>query len=219
MPFGVGRDVSVSWILPTWLEAFVLVGALARLRGRAEPDAPDLRSAKCGSSRSRRTRLIVTPSEWRGFDYQAMSRSLVARARRARVRQVAPEGDPSTLPPFVPAADEASAPVRWIFYLGHHRRSEGRAMPIRRCGRRRTAPWSAASTSPTRTCSGSSSRTHIGGQTWTFTAHDRVPARVQRNVRARGDDPDPARGRPDARRCGHAVPHGVSRRAAPAPEG
>jgi acyl-CoA synthetase (AMP-forming)/AMP-acid ligase II len=27
-----------------------------------------------------------------------------------------PEGDPATLPDFVPAADEASAPVRWIFY-------------------------------------------------------------------------------------------------------
>ena len=140
------------------------------------------------------------------------------RARRARVRQVAPEGDPPPLPLFVPAADDASAPVRWIFYLGHHRRSEGRghADPTVRPS---ADDWWPRHHRRGRVRPRLPVHAHRRADVDLHRADDRVPARVQRNVRARGDDPDPARGRPDARRCGHAVPHGVSRRAAPAAEG
>ena len=39
---GVGEGTPVSWQLPTWIESFVLVGALAAARRGAEPDPADL---------------------------------------------------------------------------------------------------------------------------------------------------------------------------------
>ena len=38
--YGVGEGTSVSWSLPTWLESFVLVGALSRLSAHQNPIIP-----------------------------------------------------------------------------------------------------------------------------------------------------------------------------------
>ena len=75
LPLGVGRDVNVSWILPTWIEAFVLVGALSRLEAVQNPMLPIYRDREVRFiTQQTNARLIVTPSEWRGFDYEAMCR-------------------------------------------------------------------------------------------------------------------------------------------------
>ena len=45
---GIGEDSAVSWLLPTWLESFVLVGALARLSARQNPIIPIYREREVG---------------------------------------------------------------------------------------------------------------------------------------------------------------------------
>ena len=175
MPLGAGRDVNVSWILPTWLEAFVLVGALSRLEAVQNPMLPIYREREVRFiTQQTNARLIVTPSEWRGFDYEAMCRDAAAELPGLDVLvcdQSLPEGDPSTLPPFVPAADDASAPVRWIFYT-----SGTTADPK---GARHADPTVRPSADAMIGGLDITDEdvfglvfpyTHIGGQTWTFTA-------------------------------------------------
>jgi acyl-CoA synthetase (AMP-forming)/AMP-acid ligase II len=172
---GVGRDVNVSWILPTWLESFVLVGALARLEAVQNPMLPIYREREVRFiTRQTGARLIVTPSEWRGFDYEAMCRDAAAELDGLEVLvcdKALPEGDPSTLPPFEPVPDAASAPVRWIFYT-----SGTTADPK---GAKHTDPSVRASADAM--VGGLALTdddifglvfpyTHIGGQTWTFSS-------------------------------------------------
>ena len=67
--YGVGRDVNVSWILPTWIEAFVLVGALARLEAVQNPMLPIYRDREVGFiTQQTGARLLICPSVWRDFD-------------------------------------------------------------------------------------------------------------------------------------------------------
>jgi acyl-CoA synthetase (AMP-forming)/AMP-acid ligase II len=175
MPRGVGRDVNVSWLLPTWIEAFVLVGALARLEAVQNPMLPIYREREVRFiTQQTNAQLIVTPSEWRGFDYEAMCRDAAAELPGLDVLvcdQSLPEGDPSILPEFVPAADEASAPVRWIFYT-----SGTTADPKGACHADSTVRPSADAMVAGLDITDDDvfglvfPYTHIGGQTWTFTA-------------------------------------------------
>jgi acyl-CoA synthetase (AMP-forming)/AMP-acid ligase II len=119
--YGVGRDALVSWILPTWLESFVLVCALARLEAIQNPMLPIYREREVGFiTRQIHPRLIVTPSTWRGFDYEALCRDAASAVGGLEVLvcdRTLPSGDPATLPPFTPNAPDASHhPVRWIYY-------------------------------------------------------------------------------------------------------
>ena len=113
---GVGADVHVSWQLPTWVESAVLVGALCRLGAIQNPMLPIYRTKEIGFiTQQLGTRFIVTPSTWNNFDYAALARDVAS--QRAGLEQVSadhwnPDGDPSSLPPFVGDDD----PVRWIFY-------------------------------------------------------------------------------------------------------
>src|SRR5207302_1192144 len=69
-PYGVGAGVNVSWQLPTWIESFVVVGALARLGAVQNPILPIYRAKEVGFVlRQTNAHLVITPSEWRGFDY------------------------------------------------------------------------------------------------------------------------------------------------------
>jgi hypothetical protein len=62
MELGVGRDVNVSWLLPTWLEAFVLVGALARLEAIQNPMLPIYRDREVQFiTQQTQAKLIITP--------------------------------------------------------------------------------------------------------------------------------------------------------------
>jgi acyl-CoA synthetase (AMP-forming)/AMP-acid ligase II len=122
----VGEGTPVSWQLPTWIESFVLVGALARLGAVQNPILPICREREVGfMTRQTGARFLVVPGEWRGFDYPAMARAVSGAAgddgpRVLVVDRALPEGDPATLGerPVSPAPAPAPGdePVRWIFY-------------------------------------------------------------------------------------------------------
>jgi len=117
---GVGPDTVVSWQLPTWLESLVLVAALSRLGAVQNPLLPIYREREVGFIvRQAQAALFIVPSVWRGFDYEAMARSVVADVPGSSVLvadRSLPEADPASLPPLAPALDAEHQPVRWLFY-------------------------------------------------------------------------------------------------------
>jgi acyl-CoA synthetase (AMP-forming)/AMP-acid ligase II len=118
---GVRSGTSVSWELPTWNESLVLVGALARLGARQNPLIPIYRHREVGFiTEQSGASLLIVPTVYRGFDFEAMARELAADRPGLEVLVVdrdLPDGDPSVLPPVDPtAASAAEAPVRWLFY-------------------------------------------------------------------------------------------------------
>ncbi len=118
---GVGAGTSVSWELPTWNESLVLVGALARLGARQNPLIPIYRHREVGFiTEQSGASLLIVPTVYRGFDFEAMARELAADRPGLGVLVVdraLPDADPSLLPPVGPtAASAADAPVRWLFY-------------------------------------------------------------------------------------------------------
>jgi acyl-CoA synthetase (AMP-forming)/AMP-acid ligase II len=119
--FDVGPGDPVSWLLPTWIESIVLVGALARLGVVQNPLLPIYREREVrfmvGQTHAK---LLVTPSVWRGFDYAAMATAIAADLPGLQTLvcdKHLPEGDPSGLVPApAPVTDPDTAPVRWVFY-------------------------------------------------------------------------------------------------------
>ena len=112
---GIGQGSAVSWQLPTWLEATVLVGALARLGAVQNPILPIYREREVGfATRQTGASLLIVPSEFRGFDFSAMAETVKAHTPGLEVLlcdKSLPEGDPATLP-----ARRVSTDVRWVFY-------------------------------------------------------------------------------------------------------
>jgi len=118
---GLGDGTPVSWQLPTWLESMVLVGALSRLGVVQNPILPIYREREVGFvTKQTGARVLIVPSQWKGFDYEAMARAIAESQAGLEVLTVdkkLPEGDPSTLPPATtPPDDPALLPVRWAFY-------------------------------------------------------------------------------------------------------
>jgi acyl-CoA synthetase (AMP-forming)/AMP-acid ligase II len=118
---GVGLGTGVSWELPTWNESLVLVGALARLGARQNPLIPIYRGREVGFiTEQSRASLLVVPTVYREFDFEAMARQIAAGRPDLGVlvvdRQL-PDGDPAGLPPVeAPPTRAAEAPIRWLFY-------------------------------------------------------------------------------------------------------
>jgi acyl-CoA synthetase (AMP-forming)/AMP-acid ligase II len=115
---GVGEDTPVSWELPTWIESFVLVAALARLGAIQNPIMPIYRQREVSFVTSQtKARLLIVPTSFRGFDYKTMADEIAAGLDGLDVLVAdrdLPEGDPATLPP--PPATGGDLPVRWRFY-------------------------------------------------------------------------------------------------------
>src|SRR5207244_3479701 len=115
---GVGEGTVVSWQLPSWIESMVLVAALARLGVVQNPILPIYRGREVGFIvRQAKTRLLMVPSTYRGFDFESFARGIAAGVDGLEVLvcdRVLPDGDPATLPPF--AAPSGELPVRWLFY-------------------------------------------------------------------------------------------------------
>ena len=119
---GVGEGTVVSWIQPTTLESLVLLGALRRLGAVQNPILPIYRDREVGFIvRQAGSEVVVTPSTWRGFDYQAMAERAVdgTGARVVVSDRSLPEGDPAGLP-AAPDDDaitpEGDVPVRFLYY-------------------------------------------------------------------------------------------------------
>ena len=119
---GVGDGTVVSWIQPTTLEAMVLFGALRRLGAVQNPILPIYREREVGFIvRQAGTDLLVTPSAWRGVDYEAMARAVTdGTGTQVLVSDRSlPDGDPATLP--APPDDDMNTaagevPVRFVYY-------------------------------------------------------------------------------------------------------
>ena len=118
---GVTAGTSVSWELPTWNESLVLVGALARLGARQNPLIPIYRHREVGFITGQSgASLLVVPTVYRGFDFEAMAHEIAADRPELSVLvvdRVLPDDDPSVLPPVQSTGKSAAdAPVRWLFY-------------------------------------------------------------------------------------------------------
>ena len=117
---GVEEGTAVTWVLPTRVASLVLMGALSRLRAVQNPVLPIYRHREVGFvTRQTGAQLIVVPTEFRGFGYEAMARDLAAEQPGLEILVAdyeLPEGDPSRLPPAPPTTSEGDAPIRWIFY-------------------------------------------------------------------------------------------------------
>jgi acyl-CoA synthetase (AMP-forming)/AMP-acid ligase II len=117
---GIERETRVAWMLPTWTEALVGAGALARLGAVQIPLIPILREreVKFIMRQSGATHLFV-PGVWRGFDYPAMGHA-VAAALGVRVTVVDRRLPDAGTGSLVSWSDVRPAlgddPLRWIFY-------------------------------------------------------------------------------------------------------
>ena len=195
---GIGAGDVVSWQLPTWLESKVLVLALARLGAIQNPMLPIYREREVGFiTRQAKSKLLVVPSTWSGFDFEAMAKGIAAAiaaeggvARGARRRQGAAAGRP------VHAARRRPIPAttRSAGTSTRRARRPTRRAPSTPTARSRPAPSACASgsRSPTPTATRCVFPfTHIGGIGWLFSALVvRVPDRVHR---ARSTRPRPSR--------------------------
>jgi acyl-CoA synthetase (AMP-forming)/AMP-acid ligase II len=91
----------------------VLVGALSRLGAVQNPILPIYRQREVGFvCKQAKTKLLIVPSEWRGFDFLAMAQGIDGVDVLTCDKEL-PGGDPSLLLP--PPADQED-PVRWLFY-------------------------------------------------------------------------------------------------------
>ena len=129
--YGVGRDTSVSWELPTWNESLVLVGALARLGARQNPLIPIYRGREVGFITAQSgASLLAVPTVYRDFDFEAMAREIAADRPGLDVLVVdreLPDGDAAGLPRRRRRPGERGRgphPVA-LLHLGHHRRPQG----------------------------------------------------------------------------------------------
>jgi acyl-CoA synthetase (AMP-forming)/AMP-acid ligase II len=118
---GLGEGSAVSWQLPTWLESMVLVGALSRLGVVQNPILPIYREREVGFvTKQTGAEMLIVPSQWKGFDFEAMARAIAESQPGLEVLIVdraLPDGDPAALPPPPPTPDDpADAPIRWAFY-------------------------------------------------------------------------------------------------------
>jgi len=119
---GVTTETHVSWQLPTCLDALVLFGALTRLQAVQIPLVPLYRDRELSFVlRQTKSRFVVVPGTWRGYDYAAMAQR-VARGLTGPITTLIsddglPQGDPASLagaPP--PSTQRGQDPVRWIYY-------------------------------------------------------------------------------------------------------
>ncbi|MET7517731.1 AMP-binding protein [Streptomyces sp. NPDC005480] len=116
---GVRPGCTVSWQLPNWLDAMMLVIALSRLDAVQNPIIPIAREREVGYMvKQLRSDFLITPHVWRGFDYAAMGEQ-IKKSSHEGVRLVAvdrdlPRGSADHLPPARRA--EQVPDTRWVIY-------------------------------------------------------------------------------------------------------
>src|ERR1700761_5563027 len=118
---GIRPGDVTAWQLPSRIGTVVLFMALVRLGVIQNPLIPMLREQEiefiCAQTR---TKLLVVPSVFRGYDHLAMARAIASRQPGMLVINAdegLPAGDTSVLPPApAPSAEESARTVRWLFY-------------------------------------------------------------------------------------------------------
>ncbi len=117
---GICQESMVSWMLPTDWNSLVLVAALSRLGAVQNPILPIYRHKEVSFiTKQAKSRMLVVPGVWRGFDYLGMANDIATGHDGLEVMVVdgsIPDGDPSSLPPPPAEFGDAGAPVRWLFY-------------------------------------------------------------------------------------------------------
>jgi acyl-CoA synthetase (AMP-forming)/AMP-acid ligase II len=113
---GITAGDVVAWELPTWVEAVVLAIALSRVGAVQVPIIAIYRGREVAHCcRQTGARWLVTPEEFRGFDFASMGRAVADDLGLAQMTVVPgslPHGDPARLPAHVPRLDDA----QWVFY-------------------------------------------------------------------------------------------------------
>jgi acyl-CoA synthetase (AMP-forming)/AMP-acid ligase II len=114
---GIAEGDVVTWQMPTWFESMVLAAALGRVGAVQNPILPIYREREVGFCvRQAGSKLIVVPSEFGGFGYEAMARAIADDLGGVDVLVIdqggLPVGDVAKLPP-APSEPEA---IRWLFY-------------------------------------------------------------------------------------------------------
>ena len=109
----------VSWQLPTTIEGFVLLAALARIGALQNPIIPILRDREVDLiTKAVGTTLFVTVESWRGFGHADMARHLGLTVLAldfdgdVGTDLRLPGGDPSNLPPPPTSAVDC----RWVYF-------------------------------------------------------------------------------------------------------
>jgi acyl-CoA synthetase (AMP-forming)/AMP-acid ligase II len=143
---GVQPGDVVSWMLPTWIEATIITGALDRLGAVQNPMLNIYREREVGFIAAQlQTKWFVVPGQWRGYDYEALVRQFCDNVVIVERGRPLPVGDPATLPP--PATDTER--VAWIMYTSGttadpkgamHRHSSVAAMTHSMCHRLQITP-------------------------------------------------------------------------------
>jgi acyl-CoA synthetase (AMP-forming)/AMP-acid ligase II len=112
--YGVGPGSVVSWQLPTAIDTEVLMAALARLGAIQNPIIPILRERDVGVIVGEaKPDVVIVRSQWAGFDFEAMARTLThGLGSSVVVADALPVADPASLPPPPARGDER----RWLFY-------------------------------------------------------------------------------------------------------
>ena len=119
---GIGPGSVVTWQLPTWIESLLLVGALARLGATQNPILHIFREREVGFCvRQAGASLLVVPSTFGGFDFEAMANGIAADSASEGSsvtvltcdREIA-EADPAEV--GLPAPPSNGDEVRWLFY-------------------------------------------------------------------------------------------------------
>ena len=170
LTLGVGVESRVSWILPSRLESMVLAAALSRLGAIQNPILPIYRSREVGFiTRQSRCSLLIIPGSFRSFDYPPMAAEATAGqgVQLLVVNPDLPEGDPATLPPYIPALNE----LRWLFYSSGTTADPKGAMHSDRSmsAANDGMQWS-MQVSPADKAAVVFPITHVGGLVWLFNA-------------------------------------------------
>ena len=115
---GIAEESPVSWLLPTRIQAFVLMLALARLGAVQNPLVPIYRQREARFClRETRARWLLVPEEYGDFDYAEMALELAEELPGLSIHVLGkelPDADPSSLPAWTDPPQPP--PVRWIFY-------------------------------------------------------------------------------------------------------
>lgn len=116
---GIREDSLVSWVLPTTMEALVVMVALSRLGAAQNPIIPMYREREIGHivDEAGVDAMIIVP-KWAGVDYGSIAGALSS--RRGGSPRVWPLetllGGPNTLEPLPSGRGVSHGPAKWLFY-------------------------------------------------------------------------------------------------------